>query len=219
METLKRKNRVVAKASGLGQRADGQIQEPQAANKAIDQTYNSSGVTVGTRQFWVTGTFTDRASAESAYNSMLNRGYDEKEINLMMSDETRKQYFSDETAIDTELGNKALESAGVGGAIGITAGAIIGAIAAIGTSIAIPGLGLVIAGPIGAALAGAGAGGLTGGLIGALIGWGIPEERARLYESDLQNGGIVLGVNSHNYEDAAYFESKWKGYNGRNIYR
>jgi CRP-like cAMP-binding protein len=32
-------------------------------------------------------------------------------------DETRKRYFSDETATDSELGNKAMESAGVGGAM------------------------------------------------------------------------------------------------------
>ncbi len=93
----------------------------------------------GTRQKWVTGTFTDRDSAERAYNSMLSRGYSEKDINLMMSDETRKRYFADETNTDTELGNKAMENAGVGGAIGGTVSAILAAIAAVGTSIAIPG--------------------------------------------------------------------------------
>jgi hypothetical protein len=173
----------------------------------------------GTRQNRVTGTFADRDSAERAYNLMLSRGYSEKEINLMMSDETRERYFSEEKETDSELGNKALESAGVGGAIGLTAGAILASVVAIGTSIAIPGLGLFIAGPIAVALAGAGAGGLTGGIIGALIGWGIPEERAKLYESDLKNGGIVLGVIPHNDDDAAYFEGEWKGYNGRNVYR
>lgn len=176
-----------------------------------------------TQQSWVTGTFNDRDSAERAYNSMLSRGYSEKDINLMMSDETRKRHFSNEneneTKTDTELGSKAMEKAGVGGAIGGTVGAVLAAVAAVGTSIAIPGLGLVIAGPIAAALAGAGAGGLTGGIIGALVGWGIPEERARLYESDLKNGGIVLGVNPRNDEDATYFESDWKGNKGRNVYR
>ena len=171
-------------------------------------------------QNWVTGTFTDRHSAERAYNSMLSRGYSEKDINLMMSDETRKRYFDkDSRTTDTELGSKAMEKAGVGGAIGGTVGVILAAIAAVGTSIAIPGLGLVIAGPIAAALAGAGAGGLTGGVIGALIGSGIPEERAKLYESDLKNGGIVMGINPRNDEDATYFESKWKSNKGRNVYR
>ena len=110
-----------------------------------------------------------------------------------------------------------MESAGIGGAIGVTAGAILATVAAIGRSIAIPGLGVVIAGPIAAALAGAG--GLTGGIIGALSGWGIPEERAKHYESDLKDGGIVLGVIPHNDDDAAYFEGEWRSYNGRNIYR
>ena len=43
------------------------------------------------------------------------------------------------------------------------------AVAAAGTSLAIPGLGVVIAGPLAAALAGAGAGAATGGLLGAQV--------------------------------------------------
>jgi hypothetical protein len=43
-------------------------------------------------------------------------------------------------------------------------------------------------------MAGAGAGGAAGGLIGALIGRGIPEERAKRYETGLREGGIVMGV-------------------------
>lgn len=178
----------------------------------------SASATKAERQ-WLTGTFNDRESADRAYESMRSRGYSEKDINLMMSDETRKQHFSDEDADGSGLGSKAMESAGVGGAIGGTTGAILAALAAVGTSIAIPGLGLVIAGPIAAALAGAGAGGLTGGVIGALVGWGIPEDRAKLYESDLKEGGIVLGVNPRNNDDADYFETEWTNNKGRNIHR
>ena len=210
---------IIEETSALGQRANREGQEQQAANNAFAPTDGARGAVTRTQQNWVAGTFTDRAAAERAYNSMLSRGYDEKEINLIMSDETRKMYFSEQNSTDSELGNKAMEGAGVGGAIGVTAGAILAAIAAIGTSIAIPGLGLVIAGPIAAALAGAGAGAVTGGLIGTLIGWGIPEERAKLYESDLKSGGIILGVSPHNDADAAYFEAQWKEYNGRNVYR
>ncbi len=128
------------------------------------------------------GTFTDHASAERAYNSTLSRGYDEKDINLLLSDETRQRYFFVQAKNDAEHGNKAL-----GGAIGITAGAILAAVTTIGTSIAIPGLGLVIAGPIALVLAGA----VTGGIIGTLIGWGIPEEQARLYDSDLKSSSLL----------------------------
>ncbi|WP_316934295.1 hypothetical protein [Hymenobacter sp. AT01-02] len=122
-----------------------------------------SNTTYGTSTY---GTFRDRDSAERAYQSLSSRGYSKDDVNVLMSDDTRKTHFGSDTP-DTELGDKAMEGAGVGSAIGGTAGAVIGAIAAIGTSVALPGLGLVIAGPIAAALAGAGAGGLTGGLVGA----------------------------------------------------
>ena len=164
----------------------------------------------------MTGTFRDRKSAEAAYNSMSSRGYDKDDVNLLMSDETRKSYFGDD-APETELGDKAMEGAGVGSAIGGTAGAVIGAIAAIGTSVALPGLGLIIAGPIAAALAGAGAGGLTGGLVGALVGSGIPEEHAAEYEQDVKNGGIVMGVKPRNEEDARYFQEEFRRNQGDRI--
>lgn len=155
-----------------------------------------------------TNLYRDRESAELAYDSLRERGYNQDDINLIMSDDTRKKHF-EHSHTDTELGNKALEGAGTGSAIGGTAGAIIGAIAAIGTSVALPGLGLLVAGPLVAGLAGAGAGGLTGGLVGALVGSGIPEDRAKEYESGIKDGGIVLGVNPRNQEDADYFDKEW----------
>lgn len=166
----------------------------------------------------VTGMFRDRDSAERAYQSLPARGYSERDVNLAMSDETRRRHFP-EGGADTELGSKAAEGAGVGGAVGATVGAIAAAIAAVGTSIAIPGLGLVIAGPAAAALAGAGAGGVTGGLIGALVGWGIPEERVKHYEQGIKEGGIVMGVTPRSDEDAEYFEREWKSNKGEHVYR
>lgn len=171
-----------------------------------------------TKQRMVTGLFNDRDSAESAYNSVASRGYGKEDINLVMSDETRKNHFGDTSNTTTELGTKAAEGAGVGGAIGGTLGAIAAAVAAVGTSIAIPGLGLVIAGPLAAAIAGAGAGGAAGGLVGALIGWGIPEERVKRYESGIKNGGILMGVKARSNEDATYFQDEWKRSKGTEIY-
>src|SRR5262249_51254045 len=112
----------------------------------------------------VTALFRSREDAELAYQSLRDRGYTEKEISVLMSDKTRETYYG-KTAAETELGSKALEGAGAGGAIGGALGAIIAGIAAIGTNVLLPGLGLVVWGPIAAALVGAGAGGATGGLI------------------------------------------------------
>lgn len=157
----------------------------------------------------LTGMFSDRESTEHAYNTLHERGYTKDDINLVMSDETRKKHFSGDVK-ETEIGTKAAEGAGKGSAIGSTVGAIAGVVAAIGTSLVIPGLGIVIAGPIAAGLAGAGAGGITGGVIGALVGSGIPEERAKLYESGIKDGNIVMGVKPRNDEDAKYFKNNWR---------
>ena len=167
----------------------------------------------------LTGLFPDRASAERAYQGVVDRGYTSNDIDVVMSDETRKRHFSSEAGA-TELGTKAAEGAGIGAGIGGTLGAIAAAVAAVGTSLAVPGLGLVIASPVAAALAGAGAGGAAGGLVGALIGWNIPEERVKEYESGLRNGGILMGVKPRNAEDATLLEEHWRTQaGGQSVYR
>jgi hypothetical protein len=166
----------------------------------------------------VTGLFRDRESAEQAYNAAASRGYSRDDVNLLMSNEARSKYFPSDQSAETELGSKALKGAGVGGGIGTAVGATLGAIAAIGTNLVLPGLGLVIAGPLAAGLAGAGAGAMAGGLLGALVGWGIPEERARAYETGIKEGGIVMGVQPRSDEDAEYLEREWKT-RGEHVYR
>lgn len=159
-----------------------------------------------------TGFFNNRQRAERAYNDLTERGYKKGEINLIMSKETKREHYSDSGDDMEETGSKIKEGTGAGTAIGGTAGAGVGIIAALGTSVAIPGLGLVIAGPIAGGLAGAGAGGVTGGIAGALIGAGIPEKKARKYEKGIEEGGILIAVEPRNEEDADYLENEWRTY-------
>lgn len=166
----------------------------------------------------VTGLFDDRESAERAYQSLSSRGYSSDDANVIMSDETRNKYYPAGSEGTSALGDKTMEDAGKGAAIGGTVGATLAAIAAIGTTLALPGLGLLIAGPLAAGLAGAGAGGLTGGLIGALVGHGIPKEHAEEYESGIKRGGIFMGVTPRSDEDAEYLANDWKTNNGRSIH-
>jgi len=210
-------------ASALGQRAKGDVKEAAGAITGDRQRERSGaqeaamGAARQRSNRMVTGLFRDRESAERAYGSLSERGYGKDDVNLLMSDDTRKKYFSDDD--DTEFGTKAWEGAGKGAAIGGGVGATLGAIAAIGTTLALPGIGLLIAGPIAAALAGGGAGALTGGLIGALVGHGIPEEHAKHYEQGIREGGIVMGVEPRSDEDADYFENNWRENRGESIYR
>lgn len=185
----------------------------------MTMTNESSTSTTGNGRL-VTGLFRDRQSAEAAYTTASDRGYDPDDVNLVMSDETREKHFTGSTAgKETELGNKAAKGAGVGGTIGGAIGAVAAAVAAIGTSVALPGLGLVIAGPLAAAIAGAGAGAAGGGLIGALVGMGMPEERVKEYDEGIKNGGIMMGVHAKNDEDAAHFEDRWRTGGGEKVYR
>ena len=53
----------------------------------------------------MTGLFTDKESSESAYKYLRERGYTDDEINVIMSDETRKRYYTDNagSALGTKL--------------------------------------------------------------------------------------------------------------------
>jgi hypothetical protein len=167
----------------------------------------------------VTAAFENPKDARRAYESAVNRkGYSNEDVNVLMSDETRNRHFATEDTDEVKEGNKAAEGAGVGAATGGTIGGIAGALLAAGGTIALPGIGLAIAGPIAATLAGAGAGGASGTLVGALIGAGIPEKRAKRYESTINEGGIVLGVEPKSPEDERYFKNEWKSHNGQHIH-
>jgi len=165
----------------------------------------------------VTGLFRDSESVERAYQFVAKRGYDTGDINVVMSDDTRKRYFSDDRHINTELGLKVAEGGELGGPMGGTIGTIIPALIAVGV-VALPGLGFVLAGPLAVALAAAGAAGLTVGLIGMLSDWGIPEERAKQYETGIHDGGILMGVRPRSDQDAQYFVKQWKASGGQHVH-
>lgn len=136
--------------------------------------------------------FETKEEAEQAYNDALDAGYEPKDINVFMSEDSKDKYYG---SVLVKEGTKVSSGASVGGASGAAIGGVIAALTALGTNLVIPGLGLVVAGPLAAGLAGAGAGVIAGGLVGALIGWGIPEDKAKVFEAGINSGGIVLGVN------------------------
>jgi uncharacterized protein YjbJ (UPF0337 family) len=242
VETRKNDDTLAEEASALGQRAKGAAKNVlgdaidddeleaegerenavgrarQATNNVMDETDGVRGRTV-TPSGYVTGLYTTPDAANRAYEGLTTKhGYKTDDINVMMSDDTRRRHFGD-VKPGTELGGgtKAAEGLGAGAAIGGGIGAALAAIFAVGSSVLIPGLGLVVAGPIAAALAGAGAGGATGGLIGALIGAGIPEDRAREYEKGITDGGILIGTRYRDSDHARELEKDYTSYGGTNV--
>lgn len=152
---------------------------------------------------WVTGLFMNRGDAERALDALLKAGYRRDNVSIMMTDTALTRHFGSK---DTK-GNVA-QGVGVGSLVGGSIGAVLAGIAAAGTAVAFPGIGLIVAGPIAAALVGAGAGGAAGSLVGAIAGAGIPEDRAKLYEQGLREGGMVLGAKSNSSDQERKLE-RW----------
>jgi uncharacterized protein YjbJ (UPF0337 family) len=243
MDNMRRDDSLGEEASALGERAkgaakdaygsvtgnrdlerEGELQnahgkERQVHNNVFDETDGVRGATAGERSSFITGLYNSPEQAGRAYQDLTTRhGYKAEEVSVLMSDDSRKRYFGDvKPGHEFEPATHAAEGAGVGGGIGMGIGAALGALLAVGTTIAIPGLGVVVAGPIAAVLAGAGAGGATGGLLGALIGAGIPEDRAKEYERGISNGGIVIGTRPRDARHAEDLQRDYEGWGATNV--
>lgn len=154
----------------------------------------------------VFGIFDRKDMAEEAINSLESRGYNPKDISIIMKDTEDGREVGERTGANIARG--AVSGATTGGVIGAITGLLIG----IG-AIAVPGIGaLLIGGPIAAALgltgaaattvSGAVTGVLAGGLVGGLVGLGVPEREARVYEERIKGGAILLAVPARMGEEA-----------------
>jgi hypothetical protein len=143
----------------------------------------------------VFGIYTDRASVDRAVEAFKAAGFSNNDVSALFPENKGTKDFAH------EKNTKAPEGATTGAGTGALLGGGLGWLAGIG-ALAIPGLGpFIAAGPIMAALAGAGVGGAVGGLTGALIGMGIPEYEAKRYEGRVKDGGILLSVHSDSSEE------------------
>jgi len=136
----------------------------------------------------VFGIYPTRNAAEEAVDALRRAGFRSTDISALLPDNAGTKDFAHERS------TKAPEGATTGATSGVVVGGVLGWLSGIGM-LAIPGIGpLIAAGPIVAALAGAGAIGVVGGIVGALVGLGIPEYEAKRYEGRVKRGGILLSV-------------------------
>ncbi len=134
------------------------------------------------------GIFKTRPALESAVNELKMSGFESSDISVLMANQADTHEFAH------EKNTKAPEGAATGAGTGAVVGGTLGWLAGIG-ALAIPGVGpLVAAGPIMAALAGAGVGGAVGSISGAIIGFGIPEYEAKRYEGAVKEGGTLVSI-------------------------
>jgi hypothetical protein len=136
----------------------------------------------------VIGIYSDRATVSEAINVMTKAGYRAADISVLSSDNQGSKDFAHQKQ------NKALDGAAIGAAIGAVVGAALAWF--ISTQpVTVTALGpLVSAGPILAAIAGAGAGGTLGWIVGLLMGMRLTEYVAKRYAGRIVHGGILMSV-------------------------
>jgi hypothetical protein len=174
----------------------------------------------------VTGLFKTKECAERGYRCAVRLGYENSDIDVLMSEETRHRCFAPGQDTKTDLSGSATKGAAedgipavdLGGPVGGTIGMVAPALAGAGTLLLVPVLGVFAAGPIAVALAAAGAVGLAGALMGALTKWGIPERRIEEYEQGIREGGILLGVKARSDEDANNLLQEWQASGGQLVH-
>ena len=142
----------------------------------------------------VTGIFKSRAEAENVVRELRSLNIREDDIGFLTPEMSDEELEARAQITDTErpgLG-KAMGAA-VGGAMGAAGGATLGIAAA---TLAVPGVGPVIAaGIIGAAvlgLAGAATGAVAGDAVEEQLGEGLPHENLYIYEEALRRGHSVV---------------------------
>ena len=88
--------------------------------------------------------------------------------------------------------------------VGLVAGALTGGILAslAFAALALPGVGVIAAGPLVTALTAGMAGAAAGGLIGALEGHGLSKQLAQEYDTALHQGHVLVAVHTEDHESA-----------------
>lgn len=120
----------------------------------------------------ILGIFRDSKLAGQCVSELKDKGYT-KDISVIAKNDSDRDLVSHDVKQDI--------------ADGTTAGA---------ASFVIPGMGLVVLGPIATTLTGAAAGALTGGIVETLVDWGVPEKQAKEYQDRIKNGEVLIAVDA-----------------------
>ena len=136
----------------------------------------------------IVGLFEHTSEVDRAIDELTKEGFAKNQMGIVARHDTVKK-----------MGLTTVSGAEVGAITGATTGGIAGLLIGLG-ALLIPGLDIVAAGTflviVGAAILGLAGGAITGGLVGALTGFGIEETQAKRYAAGVNEGHILVTVQS-----------------------
>ncbi len=142
----------------------------------------------------VCGTFTDVHSAEIALEDLKREGLPESAVSIVSRGADQPAGRKTNPPLDTDEQPGYPAVAGVVGAVGGAAAAVVGVTVALASG----GIALMAAGPIVATLAAGTVGATFGGAAGIVVGQGIPERHVSAIDEHLRSGKTLLLVRCEN---------------------
>ena len=160
------------------------------------------------------GVFTNHYDAEIAVQEIKKMGLGTDHLSIIVHNDKIAHDLAADTGARVSQG--AAAGAGTGAVAGGTAGLLLGL-----ASLAIPGVGPILAaGPLAAALgataAGAAVGAATGGIVGALTGAGVSREDAEKYEEAVRRGDVLVAAATNDENDEP-IERTMERYSARHV--
>lgn len=166
------------------------------------------------------GVFSSREAAEAAISELHRSGFSDREIGLIHrnSQEMKKGRERRSTTVDDDDDAEAASGGAVTGAV---TGLGIGALVAVGVLAGIvPVIGSALfAGTLGVLASNAAGEAAVAGLVGALTGWGLSNEDATYYESEVSAGRSIVTVTSDRCEEAQQILTRQGGISRTNVVR
>jgi hypothetical protein len=161
----------------------------------------------------LTALFREHVNAQTAYEQLLNRGYHDDEIAMLMSDTTRSTYFIVRDSLDFVMAGQPIEPLRPVEGPGAGIAPHLATVMAAGNSVPMPGMMLISAGPIATAKSDLKLDELTS----HLTDLGLPSSTSELYEEALRESGIVVGVSPHSAADAQSVRSEFEQLNAEGL--
>ncbi|MCC5662988.1 histidine kinase [Nostoc sp. CHAB 5784] len=174
----------------------GIYENPDAKNATADYVAPTSNVADSGVAKRAIGVFSHRRDAEAAITELGDAGFPLSRVSIIAKDTNGHGIAGVDADKNVGTGNKADEGVKAGAATGGIVGGLTGLLVGLGT-LAIPGIGPVIAGgaaatALASTVAGGAIGAAAGGIVGGLVGLGIPEDKARVYSDRFQRGDYLV---------------------------